>query len=177
MFDVLFLLAPGAGAALFAIIVVWCHVRRPDISPATQGVSHYAVGSTDAVMAVGFLALAGALFLAALIVRPGNLLVLASAGMMLVAATPMSASRVSSLLRALHTFGALVFFVCSAVGAVIASIDHQWLFTIAAALTIGVVLFLASMVDRSPLARVRGWLQRAAFALIVIWVMAAPLLE
>ena len=85
------MIAPGAGATLFAVIVVWCHVQRPDISPATQGVSHYAVGSTDAVMTIGFLSLAGALFLAALAVSAGSrLLVLAAAGMLLVAATPMS---------------------------------------------------------------------------------------
>ena len=175
--DMLFRLTPGAGALIFAAIVVWCHAQRPDVSPATQGVSHYAVGSTDALMAIAFLSLAGALFVAAILVKPDAPIALAAFGIALVAATPMPDPRAPRWRGPAHAIGASVFFMFSAVGAMVASVGRATVpMVIADLLAICVVLFFASMVTASPLARVRGWLQRACFALLVLWLVVTPLL-
>jgi hypothetical protein len=170
-------LGPAAGALVFAAIVVWCHVKRPDVVPATQGVSHYAVGSTDAVMAIGFLSLAGALVVAALHVFPNALLTFAGLGLFLVAATPMPDPRARPWRGPAHTIGALGFFVCSAAGAMLASMGAPWwVLSIAVALAVAVILFLASMSVATSLAGMCGWLQRLSFALLILWLFAVSLL-
>jgi hypothetical protein len=170
--ETLIRIVPAAGALVFAAIVVWCHVKRPDVVPATQGVSHYAVGSTDAVMAIGFLALAGALFVTAILVKPDVPIALAALSIALVAATPMPDPRARPWRGPAHTIGALAFFVFSAAGAVLASIGAAWwLLSIAVALAVTVVLFLASMSVATRLAGMCGWLQRACFALLVLWLV------
>jgi uncharacterized membrane protein YhdT len=175
--DPLIRLGPGAGALVFAAIVVWCHVKRPDVVPATQGVSHYAVGSTDAVMAIGFLSLAGALVVAALHLFPNAFLTFAAIGLFLVAATPMPDPRAQPWRGPAHTIGALAFFAFSAVGAVLASIGEAWwVLSIAVALVVAVVVFLASMSVATRLAGMCGWFQRACFALLVLWLFAVSLL-
>ena len=173
--EALIQLVPAAGGLVFAAIVVWCHVKRPDIAPATQGVSHYAVGSTGALMAIAFLSLAGALFVAAILLKPDVPIALAAFGIALVAATPMPDPRAPRWRGPAHTIGAFVFFMCSGVGALVASVGRAMVpMVIADLLAICVVLFLASMVSTSPLARVRGWLQRACFALLVLWLLVLP---
>ena len=169
-------LVPAAGALVFAAIVIWCHVKRPDIAPATQGVSRYAVGSTDAIMAVGFLSLAAALFVTALLVKPDVPIALAAFGIAVVAATPMPDPRAPRWRGPAHTIAGFVFFMFSAVGAMVASVGRAMVpLVIADLLAICVVLFFASVIAVSPLARVRGWLQRACFALLVLWLVAIPL--
>jgi hypothetical protein len=175
--EALIRLVPAAGALLFAAIVIWCHVKLPDIAPATQGVSRYAVGSTDALMALAFLSLAGALFVTATLVKPGAPIALAALGIALVAATPMPDPRAPRWRGPAHTIGASVFFMFSAVGAMVASVGRATVpMVIADLLAICLVLFVASMITVSPLARVRGWLQRACFVLVVLWLVVTPLL-
>lgn len=128
-------------------------------------------------MAIGFLSLASALFVTATLVKPGVPVALAALGIALVAATPMPDPRAPRWRGPAHTIGASVFFMFSAVGSMVASVGRATVpMVIADLLAICVVLFLASMTTVSPLGRVRGWLQRACFALIVLWLVVTPLL-
>jgi len=170
-------LLPGAGGSLFAIIVAWLHVRRPEIDPATTGVSQYATGSTYLPMTVAFVALA--IGFASVPTRVASTTVsvccwLASIGIFVVAIVPVSENRQPGWRVLAHTAGALLFFVSApwaAIAATSGSTDVAMV--VAWLLAAAVVLFFASMARVPALFPIRGWLQRFCFALVVVWLIVA----
>jgi hypothetical protein len=171
------------GSCLFVLIVVWLHYGRRDLHPGTHGLSRYAAGSSRLAMTAAFLALAAST--ACLAVEIGiashladddlsglALLWLAAIGIVVVAAVPAPDSDARSWRRPVHTAGALLFFVCAAGGAFMVHTGQTAATaTIAWLLAAAVALFLASMARVPQLFEVRGWLQRACFALFVLWLV------
>lgn len=167
---------------VFATIVGWLHVRRRDIRPGTEGVSHYAVGPTHAPMTVAFLALALAIgsVSSSIATRAGGiaanigtvLLWLAAFGIAVVAVVPIPEPAAARWRGPVHTIGALLFFVASSAGPIAVSRQFGGAILGAACLLAGTtVLFLAGMVRAPGLFAIRGWLQRCCFALVVAWVI------
>jgi uncharacterized protein DUF998 len=169
-------------AGFFVASVAGLHVRRRDVSPRVQGLSHYAVGATQVVMTAAFVALALAVGLDALLLwqapaataRSGGgvvLLALAAIGLGVVAAVPVPAPGSASWRGPAHTAGALGFFVGAAAGAVLVSgplVDLRG--AVAGALAGAVFLFVLAMGGVPGLFSIRGLLQRLCFALVVAWV-------
>ncbi|HET9371069.1 MAG TPA: DUF998 domain-containing protein [Vicinamibacterales bacterium] len=161
-------------ALAFASIVLWLHSRRRDVDPATQGISHYAVGRTHGAMTVAFLALAVSLIGAARVIESAEIVWLrvAAVSLVLVAVLPVSFNRSSPRRDLAHTIAALAFFLSVAIGAVLASAGaHRAVLTAAWFVASGVVVFLVSMTRLPVLWSVRGWLQRACFSFVVIWLL------
>lgn len=169
------------GAIIFALIVGWLHFERPDLSARDKGISHYAVGRTHAAMTAAFVALALGLLgaVAATIERiqsPNTigLVALASAalGLLVVAAVPVAGATEAEWRELVHTAGAVVFFVASALGA---SLLSTQLGTPAGQLANGLVALVASffigMAGAPGFRAVRGWLQRGCVALVVAWLV------
>lgn len=161
-------------ATAFAAIVVWLHARRRDVDPATQGISHYAVGRTQAAMTIAFLALAVSLVGAArvIVAAPVVWLRIAALGIALVAVLPVSFNRAAPRRDLAHTIAALAFFLSIAIGAVVASAGAPRVAMVTGWLiAAGVAVFLVSMTRVPGLWPIRGWLQRGCFALIVAWLL------
>lgn len=168
---------------VFTAIVTWLHVRRRDIHPGTQGVSHYAVGPTHAIMTVAFVALGlGIVSITAAIEAESNgvapakagvvLLWLAALGLSVVAAVPVPGPHAAAWRGSAHTLGALLYFVSIATGAVAVSGPFGGAIVGAARfLAAAVVLFIAGMAHIPGLFPVRGWLQRSCFAACVGWLV------
>jgi hypothetical protein len=172
-----------ACGAAFVLVVAWLHGRRRDLDPRTTGISHYASGATMTAATAAFLLLALALASAAAVVRftaagpsgltPGVVfLYLAAAGMLVVAVTPVPADPEAHQAGLVHNAGGALFFVSSAAGSVAVSGGSvsapgvvAWLVAVL------VALFLSSLGGVAPLTPVRGWLQRACFASVVLWIM------
>ena len=170
------------GSFGFAGIVAWLHVIRRDIDPGTQGVSHYAVGSSALAMTVAFTALALSLAATAFSLAGAReladqhlgllLLWLASFGIGVVAAVPVPGAVAAAWRGPVHTSAALLFFVAVASGAVLVSgTIGSKAALLARLLAITVLLFLLSMAKTPGLFRFRGWLQRCCLALVVAWVV------
>jgi hypothetical protein len=158
----------------FTAIVVWLHIRRRDVDPATQGISHYAVGRTQAAMTIAFLALGVSLVGAARMIATPHVIWLraAAVSIALVAVLPVSFNRSAPWRDMGHTIAALAFFVAVAIGVVAASAGARqpvvvtgWLVAVA------VAAFLVSMTRVPRLWDLRGWLQRTCFALVVLWLL------
>jgi Protein of unknown function (DUF998) len=170
------------GSFGFAGIVAWLHVIRRDIDPGTQGVSHYAVGSSALAMTVAFAALALSLAATALSLTGAReladkqlglfLVWLASFGIGVVAAVPVPGAVAAAWRGPVHTSAALLFFVAVAGGAVLVSgAIGPKVTLLARLLAIIVILFLLSMARTPGLFRFRGWFQRCCFVLVVAWVV------
>jgi uncharacterized protein DUF998 len=171
------------GSCLFVLIVVWLHYGRRDLHPGTHGLSRYAAGSSRLAMTAAFLALAASTACLAIEIGiashfAGNelrglaLLWVAAIGIAVVAAVPVPDDGGRSWRRPVHTGGALLFFLCAAGGALMVRTGQTAASgTIAWLLATAVVLFLASMARVPRLFEVRGWLQRACFALFVLWLV------
>lgn len=173
------------GSCLFVLIVVWLHHGRRDLHPKTQGLSRYAAGSSRLAMTAAFLALAASTACLAIEIGTAShsagddlrglaLLWLAAIGIALVAAVPVSDPDDRNWRGPVHTGGALLFFLCAAGGALLVRTGQTAASgTIAWLLAVAVVLFLASMARVPHLFEVRGWLQRACFALFALWLLLA----
>lgn len=170
-------------AVSFAVIVVWMHVTRRDVRPAVSGVSHYAVGSTRTIMTAAFLMLAFALVLAAVaaghpspagVTWGTSLLIVAALGTVTVALVPVARPNDATWRAPVHSAGALILFVASAAGSVAVSAGRGAPLTaISWVQVVTLIGFLAGMGGVPGLFQVRGWLQRAVFASLVLWLIAA----
>jgi hypothetical protein len=169
------------GALVFAIIVGWLHVERSDLSVRHKGISHYAVGRTYAAMTAAFVALAVGLLsaVAATIERIHSadaigLVALGSAavGLLVVAAVPVSGETGAVWRELVHTVGAVVFFVASAVGtSILSTVFAAPAGHIANGLVALVALFFIAMVGAPGLRSMRGWLQRGCIVMVVAWLI------
>ena len=175
-------LAIASGAA-FVLVVAWLHGRRRDLDPRTTGISHYASGATVTAATAAFLLLALSLTGAAAIVRftaaagptgltPGVVfLYLAAAGILVVAVTPVTDDPDAHQARFMHNAGGALFFLSAAAGSVAVSGGSMSVPGIVAWLVaVLVALFLLSLGGVAFLAPIRGWLQRACFAGVVLWI-------
>ena len=172
-----------ASAAAFVLIVAWLHGRRRDLDPRTTGISHYTSGRTVTAATAAFLLLALALTSAAAIVRitaagplgltPGVVfLYLAAAGLLVVAVTPVPADPETHPSQFVHNAGGALFFLSSAAGSVAVSGGSVSVAGVVAWLVAALVaLFLLSLGGVAGLTPIRGWLQRACFATVVLWIM------
>jgi uncharacterized protein DUF998 len=169
------------GASFFAIVVGWLHVERQDLSPRDKGISHYAVGGTYGAMTAAFVALALGLLGSVVAIAeriqthttPGLIAVASAAvGLLIVAAVPVPSAGEAGWRSPAHTCGALVFFIGTALGAALLS-PHVRPFAsyVAKAVVVMVVLFMLGMVGVPGLHAIRGWLQRACFAMVVWWLL------
>ena len=164
----------STSALTFAAIVLWLHARRRDVDPATQGISHYAVGRTQAAMTIAFLALALGLVSAArvIVTSPVVWLRAAAVSIALVAVLPVSFKGSAPRRDLAHTIAALAFFLTIAIGTVVASASGRGPLLITAwAIGAFVATFLLSMARIPGLWSIRGWLQRGCFALVVVWLL------
>jgi 4-hydroxybenzoate polyprenyltransferase len=148
-------------AILFAVIVIALHILRLDVSPIERGISRYASGATLTLMTIAFLALAGAVGIAAAMTRSW-LLAIAAVALAGVAALPdPNLPPVRSLP---HTVCGFVFFVSATAG--LCTI-HRSSPLLAWVPVVALLLFFASVAGVPGLARVPGLLQRVCFATIV----------
>jgi hypothetical protein len=175
-------MAASIAALTFAGIVAWLHVTRGDVDPATQGVSHSAVGPSAVSMTLAFVALAFGLLATAYSLAGSRpplegtgiaLLVLAGLGMAIVATVPVPGANAAPWRGPAHTGGALLYFVTVPSGALLISdaMESDVLVLVARLLALAVALFLLSMAKVPGLFPIRGWLQRVCFVVAVVWVV------
>jgi hypothetical protein len=159
------------GCGLFVAIMGRLHVVRPDVSPVSRGMSRYAGPPTLALATLAFVALAGGVVaLAATLDLPGrNSALLAAAGLVVVAATPIG-QPASTSITALHTIGGLAFYagILGAMFVSTAPVGGEMLRWSAAA---AVGVFAAGACRIPGLRLVAGVLQRVVFALIIGWLV------
>lgn len=167
------------GGALFTIIMASLHVMRRDLSPFERGMSRYAGANTLGLATVAFLALAVALLAARKCLKQapgatGRSLATASAGLMVVVATPIGDPTTSSAVEAAHTFGGLAFYlgVTSAMFLSASSLMDRW---IAWAMSVALVLFLLGAIGTPGLQPIDGLLQRIVFGIVVVWIARSAL--
>ena len=168
------------GASIFAAVVGWLHASRRDLNPRDKGISHYAVGRTHMVMTVAFVVLAIGLVgvVIATVERiqinsAGVIAVVSAAlGLLIVAVVPVPGAHAARWRGPVHTAGALVFLVASALGASLVSTQVGPVAANVARTVVGAVgLFLLGMAGVPGLWFIRGWLQRGCFAAIVGWLL------
>jgi Protein of unknown function (DUF998) len=143
------------------VIVAVLHVLRPDVSPFERGISRYASGPTLPLMTLAFLALAGAIGIAAW--TTGSwLLGIAAIAQAGVAAFP--DANIPPARSIPHTVLGFVFFVTVAAGLYTSNRSSSvlaWLPVVA------LLLFFASIAGVPGLARAPGLMQRVCFIAIV----------
>jgi hypothetical protein len=165
------------GCGVFLLIVAGLHVVRGDVPPLTSGISRYAGAPTLLLATVAFLALAGgAAGLARMAPQAGAQrgLLMASAGLVVVAMTPIGHPDTRVGVTALHTVGGLAFYLGAlaamfTAGSYSADRRFGW-FTLALLL-----LFAASGSGTPPINGLHGLFQRMVFAAIVTWMIRAAL--
>jgi len=160
------------GCGLFVGIMLRLHVARRDVSPVSRGMSRYAGPPTLALATLAFVALAGgAAALAAGLDPPGrSLVLLAAAGLVVVATTPIGQPAATPI-TALHTIGGLAFYagILGAMFVSTAPVGGEVLrWSVSAALAV----FGAGAFRVPGLRLVTGLLQRVVFILIIGWLLA-----
>lgn len=161
------------GCALFVGLMCFLHVVRQDLSPLVRGMSRYAGSDTLPVATVAFLALAAAVgALASVLIHEQaiRLILVAAAGLVMVAATPIGNPATPLPVTGLHTLGGLAFYL-GVVGAMFLSpsgAGDRWL-NWTAALVLSA--FVGGGIGVPGLRRVVGLLQRGVFALIIVWML------
>ena len=161
------------GCATFTGMMGFLHVIRRDLSPLSRGMSRYAGSDTLAVATVAFLALAGAIAVAASFLNHEQairLMLLAAGGLVLVAATPIGNPATPAIVTALHTVGGIAFYL-GAVGAMLSSQSSASNRVLSWMAAVVLIAFCGGAIGVPGLRLVVGLLQRGIFALIIAWML------
>jgi hypothetical protein len=100
------------------------------------------------------------------------LLLLAGLAVGAVALVPVAAPEDAAWRGPVHAGSALIFFMSAASGAALASPHLSSAVALTARLLVlAVLVFLVSMAKAPGLFPIRGWLQRACFVLVAVWLL------
>jgi hypothetical protein len=161
------------GCGLFVGVMLFLHVVRRDLSPLNRGMSRYAGPPTLALATLAFLALAGTVgaFSAGLDQQGRRVALVAAAGLVVVAATPIG-QPATPVVTLLHAVGGVTFYL-GIIGVMFiaparAPGEQILRWSLVGALT----LFCAGAFGVPGLRLVVGLLQRVVFALIMLWLLS-----